>query len=92
MENNRCPNCGSNWDGGSIIESFIKQRSEGVNMWQGMSNADIEKFVTDTYSPPYRWLRLQGVVIQGGYDGISLFQCPDCKATWDRFTGKRVED
>lgn len=22
------------------------------------------------------------------YDGVSYWQCPDCKATWNRWTGK----
>jgi len=36
--------------------------------------------------------RLIGIEIQGGYDGISYWKCPDCKAQWDRFTGERVEE
>lgn len=25
------------------------------------------------------------------YDGVSFWKCPDCKVTWDRFTGGKVE-
>lgn len=32
--------------------------------------------------------RLIGVEILGKYDGVSYWQCPDCKATWNRWTGK----
>ena len=38
-----CPKCGSDWDGGSILETFIKQREEGVKCWQGKSDEQIEK-------------------------------------------------
>lgn len=29
--------------------------------------------------------RLVGIEIEGGYDGVSLWRCPDCKKEWDRF-------
>jgi hypothetical protein len=32
--------------------------------------------------------RLIGIEIQGGYDGVSYWKCPDCGATWNRFTGE----
>lgn len=43
------------------------------------------------YSPPYRWSRIIGIETDD-YDGISFWECPDCKARWDRFTGKRVDE
>ena len=42
-----CPKCGSDWDGGSILETFIKQREEGVKCWQGKSDEQIEKEMKD---------------------------------------------
>jgi hypothetical protein len=84
---NCCPKCQSDWDGGSILETFIKQREEGVKMWQGKSDEEIEAYMKESYSPPYRWGRKTGIEIQGGYDGVSYWQCPDCKATFNRFTG-----
>lgn len=38
-----------------------------------------------------RYSRVIGVEIVGQYDGVSRWQCPDCEAEWDRFTGKRIE-
>ena len=29
--------------------------------------------------------RLIGIEIQGVYDGVLAWRCPDCKAIWDRF-------
>ena len=55
-------------------------------------NGPIPESMREFYSPPYRWSRLIGVEIQGQFDGVSLWQCPDCKTQWDRFTGKRVKN
>jgi hypothetical protein len=33
-----------------------------------------------------------GIQIQGVYDGVVLWKCPDCSKTWDRFEGKLAED
>lgn len=35
--------------------------------------------------------RLVGIEIRGGYDGVSYWECPDCKIRWDRWTGAEVE-
>ncbi|OGM09255.1 hypothetical protein A2Z67_04930 [Candidatus Woesebacteria bacterium RBG_13_36_22] len=35
--------------------------------------------------------RLIGIEIQGGYDGVSYWECPDCKTRWDRWTHKQVK-
>jgi hypothetical protein len=86
-----CPKCNSDWDGGSILESFIKQREEGVSYWQGKSDAEIEKIMEDSYSPPYRWLRKIGIHLPydhpNYYDGVSYWKCPDCNTYFNRFTG-----
>jgi len=85
-----CPVCDADWDGGSILEEFKKQRDEGSTAWAGMSDAELEVEVKKCYGPPYRWGREIGIEIQGGYDGISYYQCPDCSALFDRFTGKHI--
>lgn len=86
-----CPKCHSNWDGGSIFETFIKQRDEGVKYWQGKSDKQIAKEVKDSYSPPYRWSRQIGIELSYDhpkhYDGVSYWQCPDCNTMFNRFTG-----
>ena len=134
-----CPVCNSDWDGGDIVETFIKQREEGITRWKGMSDQEIEDcvkgwsqekinsfiesiedpnikqqaydlkdrsdrwplqrllgkhfdvFICGTYSPPYRWGREIGIEVQGRYDGISYWQCPDCNSRFDRFKGKKVD-
>ena len=88
-----CPACNADWDGGSILETFIQQRKDGVKYWQGKTDAEIEQQVKDSYSPPYRWGRQIGIELNyqdpNHYDGISYIQCPDCKATFNRFTGEQ---
>ena len=32
--------------------------------------------------------RLIGIEIQGKYDGVLAWRCPDCAATWDRWPEK----
>lgn len=87
-----CPKCKSNWDGGSILETFIAQRNQGVNCWQGKSYEELQECVEEFYSPPYRWGRQIGIELEWNhpkhYDGVSYIQCPDCKTTFNRFTGE----
>ena len=86
-----CPKCGSDWDGGLILETFIKQREDGIKCWQGKSDEQIEKEMKESYSPPYRWGREIGVELPYDhpkhYDGVSYWQCPDCETMFNRFTG-----
>lgn len=95
MKTEECPKCGCSWYGGSIVEEFIKQRTEGVKIWQGMTDEQIDEYVKDGYSPPYRWGRQIGIELSydhpNHYDGVSYWQCPDCDATFNRFTGKEEE-
>lgn len=90
-----CPKCNSNWDGGSIVDTFIKQRDEGSTYWKGKSDEEIEQYVKDSYSEPYRWGREIGIGLAYDhpkhYDGVSYWQCPDCKTTFNRFTGEEEE-
>lgn len=57
------------------------------NSWDG---GDIPERIRDYYSPPYKWSRIIGIEIPGGYDGISYYRCPDCPAIWDILTGDKV--
>lgn len=94
-----CPKCGSNLDGGSIVETFIAQRNDASTednyIWKGMSDEQIEECVKECYSEPYRWGREIGIELPydhpNHYDGVSYWQCPDCGATFNRFTGKMEE-
>ena len=56
--------------------------------WDG---GEISEGIRCHYSPPYRWSRLLGIEVVGGYDGISYWQCPDCGAKWSAFNGKKAK-
>jgi hypothetical protein len=86
-----CPKCNADWDGGSIVDTFKKQRDEGSEYWKDYSEEQIEEYVKESYFPPYRWGRQIGIEVQGEYDGISYYQCPDCETIWDKFTGEECE-
>ena len=85
-EQRSCPKCNADWDGGSIVDTFKKMRDEGNEYWQ-KTDEEIEEQVKQFYSPPYRWGREIGIEIEGGYDGVSYWQCPDCNTTFNAFTG-----
>jgi hypothetical protein len=88
-----CPKCGVSWDGGSILESWKKLREDGV-AYIDKSDEELETSMKKCYSPPYRWGRIIGVELPYNhpkhYDGISYWQCPDCKTMWDRFTSEET--
>ena len=85
----KCPACKADWDGGSILETFKKQRDEGT--LKGTDD-ELEARMLESYSEPYRWSRKIGVEIQGKYDGVSYWKCPDCKVYFDRFTGRQMKE
>lgn len=92
-----CPKCGVSWDGGSILESWQKLREDGV-AYMDKSDEELEVWMKKSYSPPYRWGRVIGVELRYDHpryrDGISYWQCPDCKTIWDTFTSEEtaIED
>ena len=79
-----CPACGANWDGGSIFDTLRQQ-----DWCRDKSDVELQTYIEEAYSPPYRWSRLIGIELPYDhpqhYDGISYWQCPDCKKQWARF-------
>ena len=79
-----CPECGSNWDAGDIFDTLRPQ-----NWCKDKSDDELRKFVKTSYAPPYKFSRLIGVQLPYDhpehYDGVSYWQCPDCKHQWPRF-------
>lgn len=88
MLKENCPSCGVSWDGGSILESFIKQREEGSEWCAGKTDEQIESFIKEFYLEPYRWNRCIGIDLERNHpqhrDGISYWKCPDCNALFNR--------
>jgi Zn-finger nucleic acid-binding protein len=68
-----------------MTEKFLVQDRKKISHFMFKNfNVDIDGY----YSPPYRWSRVVGIEIQGVYDGISYWQCPDCNTVWNRHTGE----
>lgn len=92
-----CPSCKASWDGGSILETFLKQRDQAKpgGFRYGWTDEEVEKDMKECYSPPYRWGREIGIELAYDhplhYDGVSYWECPDCKTTFNRFTGEMEE-
>ena len=76
-----CPACGVSWDAGPIFDKLRPQ-----DWCAHMSDDELQAYITKSYGTgPKHFSRLIGVEIQGLYDGVIMWQCPDCKTRWDRF-------
>lgn len=86
-EHGKCPECGESWDGGNIFDTHRKQ-----DWTNKMSDKELMNHIKSSYSEPYKWSKLVGIEIKEKYDGISYWQCPFCKVTWDRWTEELVKN
>ena len=74
-----CPECGADWSDGDIFDKL-----RGQTWCSNKTDEELHEFIRQTYSPPYKFSRLIGVQIQGGYDGVAYWLCPDCKKKFTR--------
>lgn len=85
-----CPDCGSSWEGEDIYEAFRKHV-----FYKDKTDAELKQYVYDHYKWSEQnkksFKRVIGIEIQGQYDGVSYFQCPDCRQTYNRFTGEKED-
>lgn len=82
-----CPKCGADWDAGDIYETLRKQ-----DHYKDKSDEEVKKVAGNygwTEETPKRFSHLTGVEIRGRYDGVSYWECPNCKTSWNRFTGEK---
>lgn len=59
------------------------------NSWVG---DEIPKEYRHLYGNSKNFSRLIGIEDWKKYDGVSYWECPDCKTIWNRFTNKIVDD
>ena len=93
-----CPKCDAQWQGEDIYEYFLKRRADGDPYYMGKTDAEIRNAAGN-----YGWTEenhrcfgnLIGIELSYDhpqhYDGVSYWQCPDCKTTWNRFTNEEEE-
>lgn len=77
----KCPVCKTDWDGGSILETFLEQKARGH--WGNLTNDQIEANMKEFYSPPYRWSKVIG--IEKDKDIVEYWMCPECECEFPRF-------
>lgn len=84
----KCPVCNSNWDGGSILDTFLEQKKKGH--WANQTPEDIERIMRSCYKAPYKWSNLIGIEKEGN-DYISAYMCPDCECEFPIFIENEKE-
>jgi hypothetical protein len=79
-----CPECGSSWDAGDIFTVLRTQ-----DWCKDKTDDELRAYIQECYSPPYKFSRIIGVQLPYShpdhYDGVSYWQCPDCKHQFPRF-------
>ena len=69
-----CPVCNTNWDDGSILDTFIEMKRKGH--WPDKTEEQIRKEVAIFTMSPRKWSALTIKKIDNNH---SLFQCPGCE-------------
>jgi hypothetical protein len=83
MQHSECPHCGITWEGEEIPHALHKAGPYTME-------AAIEAASHYGWTPENNYkfsINVVGVETEG-YDGISYWQCLDCGAMIDRFTGE----
>lgn len=80
-----CPKCGADWNGGDMFDVLRQQA------WcADQSDEELREYISKFYAAPHKFSRLVGIEYGHDhpehYDGVSEWQCPDCKHRWPRFT------
>jgi hypothetical protein len=102
VEHGNCPRCNTSFIGAPIDpKHFVHDKTTDAHKASVAWSESRGDRRTRTGEPwcsclPYGDLpenerfysRLIGIEIQGGYDGVSYWMCPDCEYTWDRWTGE----
>lgn len=51
----------------------------------------IPKHLRKMYGGSTHYSRRIGIEIPEVYDGVSYWECPECRVRWDRWTGRKVK-
>lgn len=83
MSEGRCPACDADMDGGPIPENIV----HNYILWDigKQGNTAALSWLKDNPDEWPHWQRRIGIEVQGEYDGVLIWKCPDCKHVWPRF-------
>lgn len=89
-----CPKCSYNFKGDDVRDYFKRMYCKHH---PEMATAEIDR-MAQVIAAEYGWKpdspvyfsNIIGIEIPGQYDGVMLYQCPECETTWNRSTGKEV--
>lgn len=87
MHDKRCPKCGVEWQEKETIYEFFLNKYG--NEEKARETAKYYGCVPE--NPKHFGKNVVGIEIQGMYDGISFWECQECKSTFDRWTMKEVD-
>lgn len=71
----KCPVCSTDWDGGSILETFLEQKKKGH--WANYTEEEIANYVKESHSEPYKWSDL--IYINKIDQKEDAWMCPNCE-------------
>jgi Zn-finger nucleic acid-binding protein len=99
-DSDNCPHCDAPWKGEDIFEYFMTQKTDPKSEQHAYfcDKSDEEIYESARaygykIGKPVFFRHVIGVQLEYNhpqfYDGISYWQCPACKETWNRFSGKQ---
>lgn len=97
MNLKHCPKCNCEWEEKENIYDYFLNKY--TNEFPELSDIEIKnkaKYAAMAYgckkdNPKHFGKNVVGIVIPGGYDGVSLWKCQVCNSVFDRFTNEEVE-
>jgi hypothetical protein len=84
-----CPICNYKWQSDKNIYEELRDRPAYKHMTDEQVEEIAKQYLHTKDNPKY-FKKLIGVEIQGEYDGISRWMCPECKSEWNRFTEELI--
>jgi ribosomal protein L37AE/L43A len=74
-----CPECGASWDAGAVYDGLRAHAA-----YADKTDDEVREIAAQYGDSDAHFSRLIGVEIRGAYDGVLLWQCPDCQTQWRR--------
>jgi hypothetical protein len=86
-----CPICNFQWQHTENIYESLRQNS----LYENWTNEEVKQTALNyghSTEHPKHFSELIGIEISEEYDGISQWQCPNCKTTWNKFTNNIIRN